>query len=229
MSSILAQYEAKAPVYFGYDRPEMLSLVPNGVRRVLDVGCGSGRFGQLVKKERSCEVWGIEPATRASQEAAEVLDRAFQGEFGASLGLPAKSFDAVVFNDVLEHMPDPWSALDFARGLLRPEGAIVASIPSIRHFPTLWRLVVRKEWQYRDSGTLDRTHLRFFTRQTIQHMFRSTGYEILRMEGIHPFHGGSEDHQLWRYFKVLNLLTFGLIQDTKFLQYGVCARPASDG
>lgn len=225
MTTLLDQYEKKAEVYFGYDRPEMLAMIPPGARKVLDVGCGAGRFGQLVKREREAEVWGIEPALRASQQAGEVLDRAFQGEFGPSVPLPQHAFDAVVFNDVLEHMPDPWAALKFARDLLAPGGAVVASIPSIRHFPTLWRLVVRKEWRYRDSGTLDRTHLRFFTRQTIEEMFQSTGYEIVAIEGIHPFHGGSEEDSLWRYFKILNLLTFGRIGDMKFLQYGVRAIP----
>jgi 2-polyprenyl-3-methyl-5-hydroxy-6-metoxy-1,4-benzoquinol methylase len=225
MNTLLAQYEKKASIYFEYDRPEMLSLIPKSARRVLDVGCGSGRFGQLVKRERGVEVWGIEPATRASQEAVDVLDRAFQGEFGPGIPLPEKFFDVVVFNDVLEHMPDPWAALTLARDHLTPEGAVVASIPSIRHFPTLWRLVARKEWRYKDSGTLDRTHLRFFTRQTIEEMFTTTGYEICQIEGLHPFHGGNDDDQLWRYFKVLNLLTFGFISDMKYLQYGVRAKP----
>jgi 2-polyprenyl-3-methyl-5-hydroxy-6-metoxy-1,4-benzoquinol methylase len=178
-----------------------------------------------VKRERDAEVWGIEPASRASQQAGEVLDRAFQGEFGSGLNLPQKYFDAVVFNDVLEHMPDPWGALVLARGLLAEGGVVVASIPSIRHFPTLWRLVMRSEWRYRESGTLDKTHLRFFTRTTIEEMFFSSGYELITVQGIHPFHGGQEDDQVWRYFKILNLLTLSAISDMRFLQYGVCARP----
>jgi hypothetical protein len=84
---------------------------------------------------------------------------------------------------------------------------------------------VRKEWRYQDAGTLDRTHLRFFTRQTIQELFQDTGYRISLLMGIRPFHGLDGDDRLWRYFKVLNLLTLGRIGDMKFLQYAVRAQP----
>jgi SAM-dependent methyltransferase len=222
------RYEQKSSSYFNYERPEMLAIVPDYVRRVLDVGCGTGRFGRLVKQERGAEVWGAEPVVEASNEARTCLDYVVAGEFGESLGLPTKAFDAVVFNDVLEHMADPWAALEFTKQLLTERGVVVASIPSIRHFPTLWRLVVRKDWSYQDAGTLDRTHLRFFTRQTIAKMFLDTGYRITLLNGIRPFHsmdGDNDTNKLWRYFKLLNLLTFGQISDMRFLQYAVRAEP----
>ena len=222
---ILEEYEEKAPSYFEYERAEMLEMIPNHARRVLDVGCGSGRFGRLVKQERGAEVWGVELSARACREAENCLDRVVNAEFGESLALPQKAFDAVVFNDVLEHMASPWAALEFAKKLLTETGVVVASIPSIRHFPTLWKLVVRKEWRYQEAGTLDRTHLRFFTRQTIEELFLDTGYRIHLIKGIRPFHSLNGDARLWRYFKVLNLLTLGHISDMKFLQYAVCAQP----
>src|SRR4029077_4104568 len=226
MSRILDEYQQKAPSYFEYERAEMLEVIPNHVRRVLDVGCGSGRFGRLVKQERAAEVWGVEPSLRACKEAENGLDHVIHAEFGESLTLPEKAFDAVVFNDVLEHMTDPWAALAFARQLLSETGVVVASIPSIRHFPTLWRLVVRREWRYQDAGTLDRTHLRFFTRQTIEELFLDAGYQICLLKGINTFHSMNGDGRLWRYFRVLNLLTIGHISDMKFLQYAVRAQPA---
>jgi SAM-dependent methyltransferase len=226
MTTILDEYEKKAPSYFEYERSEMLVMIPDHVRRVLDVGCGSGRFGRLVKEARGAEVWGVEPVPQACREAEKCLDRVFNAEFGESLGLPKKAFDAVVFNDVLEHIANPWAALEFAKQLLTEKGVVVASIPSIRHFPTLWRLVVRKEWRYQDAGTLDRTHLRFFTRSAIEELFLDTGYRICLIRGIRPFHSMNGDGRLWRYFKVLNLLTLGHISDMKFLQYAVRAQPA---
>jgi 2-polyprenyl-3-methyl-5-hydroxy-6-metoxy-1,4-benzoquinol methylase len=203
----------------------MLAMIPEDVRRLLDVGCGAGRFGRLVKQERGAEVWGVEPAIQASGEAANYLDHVINAEFGELLALPKRTFDVVVFNDVLEHMPSPWTALEFAKQLLTETGVVVASIPSIRHFPTLWKLVVRKEWRYQEAGTLDRTHLRFFTRQTIEELFRDAGYRISLLCPIRPFHSIDGDDMLWRYFKVLNLLTLGHISDMRFLQYAVRAQP----
>jgi SAM-dependent methyltransferase len=228
MTDVTQIYEKKPQEYFEDDRPEMLSLIPEGVRRVLDVGCGSGRFGELVKRGRGSEVWGVEICATACREAEGRLDRVLQGEFSDSLPLPKNAFDAVVFNDCLEHLVDPWAALRFAEQLLTETGVVVASIPNIRHFPTLWRLVVRKEWHYTDWGILDRTHLRFFTRQTIGELFQEAGYEICELRGIRPFWSVDGDgNWSWsRYFKVLNLLTLGRISDMKFLQYAVVARPA---
>jgi 2-polyprenyl-3-methyl-5-hydroxy-6-metoxy-1,4-benzoquinol methylase len=229
VNTAVDDYEVKESSYFKYERAEMLAMIPDHVDKVLDVGCGAGRFGQLVKQERGAEVWGVELSPRACREAENCLDHVVNAEFGESLSLPRRAFSAVVFNDVLEHMPDPWAALEFAKQLLTETGVVVASIPSIRHFPTLWRLVVRKEWSYQEAGTLDRTHLRFFTRQTIEKLFVDTGYRIQLFSGIRPFHsldGDTDSERLWRYFKVLNLLTLGQISDMKFLQYAVRAQPA---
>jgi 2-polyprenyl-3-methyl-5-hydroxy-6-metoxy-1,4-benzoquinol methylase len=228
VNTIIEEYEDKAPSYFEYERREMLVLIPAHAGRVLDVGCGSGRFGQLVKQECGAEVWGIEPSFRACREAKNSLDHVIHAQFGESLSLPKQAFDAVVFNDVLEHMADPWAALEFTKELLTGRGVVVASIPSIRHFPTVWRLVVRKEWCYQEAGTLDRTHLRFFTRQTIEKLFQDTGYRVDLLRGIRPLHsmdGDYDTYRLWRYFKLLNIITLGYINDMKFLQYAVRAQP----
>jgi SAM-dependent methyltransferase len=227
MTDVTEVYQEKPREYFEVERPEMLSLIPEGVRRVLDVGCASGRFGELLKRERQAEVWGVEICGWACREAEGRLDRVVQGEFGDSISLPKNAFDAVVFNDCLEHLVDPWAALRFAEQLLTEAGVVVASIPSIRHFPTLWRLVVRKEWHYTDAGILDRTHLRFFTRRTIDELFQEAGYQISELQGLDPFYDPDREDDLWRYFKVLNILTLGRISDMRFLKYGVRARPAS--
>ena len=48
------------PFYFGHARPEVLALVPESARRVLDIGCGAGRLGEAIKARQQAEVVGIE-------------------------------------------------------------------------------------------------------------------------------------------------------------------------
>ena len=62
-------YETKASEYFGYLRPEMVPFLPTDCRRVLDVGCADGTFGEALKKSRGIEVWGVEPTKSAAAKA----------------------------------------------------------------------------------------------------------------------------------------------------------------
>ena len=135
-------YESKPADYFEQSRPEMLRFVPPDCQRVLDVGCSQGNFGAMLKKTRKLEVWGIEPVATAAAEAATKLDHVIEGAFAPETELPRENFDAIFFNDVIEHLYDPAAALQLARNLLKPGGAVIASIPNIRHFPTMWELIV---------------------------------------------------------------------------------------
>jgi 2-polyprenyl-3-methyl-5-hydroxy-6-metoxy-1,4-benzoquinol methylase len=112
---------------------------------------------------------------------------AYEGVFAGAYpdAVPSgMTFECVVFNDVLEHMENPWRALELAHGFLAPGGVIVASIPNIRNIRTLFDLVVRGRWEYSDTGVLDRTHLRFFTRREMIALFESQGYVIERIDPI---------------------------------------------
>lgn len=219
-------YESKPADYFEHTRSEMLRFVPANCQRVLDVGCGQGHFGATLKRDRKVEVWGIEPVASAAAVAATQLDRAIEGMFMPGAGLPEASFDALIFNDVLEHLMEPAEALQLAHKLLRPGGVIVASIPNIRQFQKVWELAVLGEWTYRDGGILDRTHLKFYTRKSIQALFTANGFQA-EIVGINPYSGGDGTGKAsrWRVFKLINLLTLNAIADMKFLQFAVVARP----
>ena len=83
----------------------------------------------MLKKTRKLEVWGIEPVATAAAEAATKLDHVIEGAFAPETELPRENFDAIFFNDVIEHLYDPAAALQLARNLLKPGGAVIASIP----------------------------------------------------------------------------------------------------
>ena len=171
--------------YFNSPRPEMLNYIPKTTRKVLDVGCANGMFASLVKQEFDAIVWGIELNPDAAHIASKNLDRVIVKDiFDAFSDLPEKYFDCVVFNDVLEHLVDPYSVLEEIKKFLSPEGVIVASIPNIRHAPVLFDLVVKGNWDYAEYGVLDKTHLRFFTKASIKKMFSNSGYELIQMNGI---------------------------------------------
>ncbi len=219
-------YADKREDYFELPRPEMFQLFPVGAKRVLDVGCGAGTFGANLKKTFQCEVWGVEPDLKSFEKSVPQLDRAFHGFFDDRTGLPEKYFDCIFFNDVLEHMIDPAAALQLAKKLLAPGGKIIASIPNIAHFPTIWHLVFGGEWRYAERGILDRTHLRFFTRSSIEELFTSNGFRLTRLEGINEFYGtGTHDNDghIWKFYKLFALLPNRHVKEMRFLQFSVIA------
>lgn len=208
------------PEYYKNVRQEMLDFVPRDAVRILEVGCGEGVFGQQLMQRQDAEVWGIEPNPAAAKIAATRLFKAENGFFGETAAAPRNYFDCIVFNDVLEHMENPWQAMDLARSFLRDDkSVVVASIPNFRFWPNMLDLIFQKDFRYADSGILDRTHLRFFTRKSIGDFFSQSGYEITAISGINP--------TLSRKFGIANLLLLNSISDMQYLQYGVVARPKS--
>ncbi len=197
----------------------MLGFVPPAVERVLDVGCNVGSFGHALKAVRSVEVWGIEPSAPAAASAALVLDRVLCTMFAEQAELPDAYFDAIVFNDVLEHMAEPWDALRLAATKLRM-GGCVASIPNLRQIDNLIHILMDRDFRYERLGIRDHTHLRFFTRISATRMFVESGYEILHVQGI------NED---WWTPSLLRRLAFRALErwleDTKYTQFAIVARP----
>jgi 2-polyprenyl-3-methyl-5-hydroxy-6-metoxy-1,4-benzoquinol methylase len=221
-------YETKPVDYFSVERQEMLPFLPPNCRRLLDVGCGAGVFGEMVKQGREVEVWGVEPVASAAEKASARLDRVIIGDFCPQVGLPEGAFDCIVFNDVLEHMLEPEQALRYAKSLLSHNGCIVASIPNIRYLPILWHLAARGEWNYGDCGVWDRTHVRFFTKSSIVAMFENEGYAVRSISGINSRQGiPAASGRLWKTYEFLNLLFFRKFDDLKFQQFAVIAQPAT--
>jgi len=219
-------YDTKSIEYFQGARSEMLRFVPNNCQRVLDVGCAEGAFGESLKRNRGIEVWGVEPTKPAATAAISKLDRVIEGVFGPELALPVSTFDCICFNDVLEHMFAPELALRYARSLLAPGGVVVASIPNIRYFPTVYQLIIHARWEYVDSGILDKTHLRFFTRSSMVNMFEREGFTIDSICGINAYTGPSNIRRpLWWVFRLANALTLRSFDDMRFLQFVVVAKP----
>jgi 2-polyprenyl-3-methyl-5-hydroxy-6-metoxy-1,4-benzoquinol methylase len=200
-------------IYYANPRPEMMGLLPDSASKILDVGCGSGAFARALKADKAGrEVWGIEINSTVAEQARANMDKVLVGDIGElSKDLPKKYFDAVFFNDVLEHLPDPYTVLRKIPDQVNQGGYIYVSLPNVRHIRNLFNLLVKKDWAYTDHGVLDRTHLRFFTLKSALRMFSDLGLEVESYKGI-------VSTQKW-FMRPLNWFTFGYFEDTLYLQY----------
>ena len=164
--------------YYTQQRTEVARLIDTRPGQwVLDVGCGEGGLGRIFK-QMGCRVVGIEVEPGAAVEAEKHYDRVYVADMDIfDLPFDGQSFDHIVCADVLEHLRNPWRALDRLRPLLKPEGSLVASIPNIRNVETIADLL-KGNFKYSDWGVMDETHLRFFTRRGMEKMFTDAGYAI---------------------------------------------------
>lgn len=175
------------PEYHLNARIEIASFLnePPGV--VLDIGCGGGATGKLIKEKfPGTRVIGIEVNSHAAEYARRHLDSVICAGID-SINLVdhvgSTRVDTVLLLDVLEHLYDPWRALRRIHGWLQPGTRVVASLPNIRNICTLDHIAGGR-WDYDKNGVLDITHVRFFTKSTLRQLFEQTGYQVRNLEPL---------------------------------------------
>jgi len=209
---------------FNYEhskREEMSGFVPDDAARILDVGCHTGGFGEYLKSKKEVEIWGVEPDKETSEKASTLLDKVINQPFDHDADIPNEYFDIVIFNDVLEHLTDPWSALILAQKKLRKNGQVIASLPNMLHIDNLVHILRDRDFQYEAWGIRDKTHLRFFTKNSANKMFADCGYEVSIVKGI------NEDWWRPSFIRRLAFKLFPkLLEETKYIQIAFVAKPS---
>lgn len=160
-------------------------LVGHG-KAVLEIGCASGSQSKVLKEELGCIITGIEVDPEAAKDAKQYCDRVIVGDIEAisledSLG--SQGFDVVIFGDVLEHLRNPAEALRKVKPYLEKDGYLLASIPNIAHASVIFELA-KGNFDYRDRGLLDDTHIRFFTKKSVLQLFEAAGYVVADLNRI---------------------------------------------
>lgn len=213
----LMDYESKPDGYYDNIRHEMIGYLPTGVKKIIDIGCGNGAFAEVLKEKTGAEVWGIEYMDREAKIAETKLDKVFSGMCEDYIDeLPDGYFDAIYFNDVLEHLVDPYMVLDKIKYKLAPDGVVISSIPNVRYHNTFIKVLIGKDWKYEDFGVMDRTHLRFFTKKSIERMYQEAGYTTIVNEGI------NKSRSIKPYLYNIPLLFTQM--DIRYPQYGTVAK-----
>jgi methionine biosynthesis protein MetW len=149
-------------------------------KKVLDVGCATGRLGEKLRSEKKCFVIGIdidEPRAKLAQERLNKVIVANVEKMEKD-PFPDGYFDIIIFADVLEHLKEPETVLRRFKKYLKKDGYALISIPNIANWKMRVYLLFGK-WHYKDVGLLDKTHLRFFTLKTAKDMINRCGYEIM--------------------------------------------------
>jgi len=171
----------QTPIHFTYNS-DVLKMMPNNLKRVVEVGCSSGSLAKAyVGVNPDCHYTGIEIDAEYAEVARQFCREVVSGNiehFEEEKFLKLFPSDCWIFGDVLEHLYDPWALLKRIRPQLAPDAQIIACIPNAQH----WSIQVSLncgQFRYQDQGLMDRTHIRWFTRITMIEMFASSGYKII--------------------------------------------------
>ena len=160
---------------------DLLALMPDSARRVVEVGCMQGALAAAFRQRNpAVHFTGIDIDPDYAAQARQRCERSLAGDielFDAALFDSLFPSDCWVFGDCLEHLRDPWRVVRLIRERISVDGCLVACIPNAQHWSVQMRLATGL-FRYEDSGLLDRTHVRWFTRVTMLEMFQQAGWRV---------------------------------------------------
>lgn len=157
-----------AKVYANAGNPRLLNLLDVNARVVLDVGCGAGDNAALLRRRNAdVRVFGISASPAEAEQASRHMEACWVADLED--GFPAearsRSYDAIIFSHVLEHLREPAELVRDAASLLAPGGSCLIAVPNVLAWAQRLRFL-RGRFEYESAGTMDDTHLRFFTYRT---------------------------------------------------------------
>lgn len=176
----LSEMSGTSPYLFKQDRYSSHAQIAGMLHRlgaaakrpykVLDVGCASGFLRNFLPGSEF-QFIGIERDPDLVQQARQTYDEVYQADLTSSLDLPLpEDLDAIVFADVLEHLPYPEVVLaTLLKRYVKPGTPVIISLPNVAHLYMRLSLLLGR-FEYADRGILDRTHLRFYTLRSAQQL-----------------------------------------------------------
>jgi 2-polyprenyl-3-methyl-5-hydroxy-6-metoxy-1,4-benzoquinol methylase len=158
-------------IYQNKGNQDVLNLI-SSTSNILDVGCGAGDNARRIKDlYPECHLYGItyslEEASMASKYMKECwtfdLDKNLERE--KPIELLSKKFDTIIFSHILEHLRWPDDTISYFTNFLEIGGSIIIAVPNVLNWRTRLLFLTGK-FEYEKTGTMDDTHLRFFTYYT---------------------------------------------------------------
>ena len=169
------------PSYYDQINPDIFSRIPATSSKILEIGCGSGALGSAFKAiNPSSTYFGVEIMEEPARIAQTRLDKVWNcniEENGGKVFEETGLIDALVYGDVLEHLCYPDQILKNHSQWLTPEGVVIACIPNVQRWSVLINLL-SGQWPQMDQGIFDRTHLRWFTKQSLVDLFQAADLHI---------------------------------------------------
>ena len=175
------------------DTKNSISIIVEHIKdntKILEFGSANGRLTKYLSENKNCIVDIVEISKESGTDAKRFANKALIGEIEGNIEnykwmeiLKNEKYDYIIFADVLEHLYDPWKVLAKSKRFLKDDGSILISIPNIAHNSIIIDLL-KDEFNYRELGLLDNTHIRFFTYNTLKEMILQAGLVSVDEQGV---------------------------------------------
>lgn len=196
----------------------LLQLISPVWGTVLDIGSGSGAWAPLLREAGGKRLIAIEPDASVQDAARDVYDQVITDPVETAPLEAASEADLIIMADCLEHLVDPWAVLRSLRSKAKGTARLALSVPNLRYYRLTLALVFAGRFEYSDAGGLmDRTHLRWFTRGSLDRSLRDTGWEPVGWSGA-----------LGRKRELLSKASSNRLDAVLWHQLYVVARPTTD-
>lgn len=166
---------------------QMLAWVQPGLD-VLEIGCATGYMSRVLAGHYRCRVTGFERNKAAAQLALPYLVDLVVGDLERQQDRDKvdRQFDIVIVGDVLEHLAEPEPVLTWLVSRLVVHGKMIVSLPNVAHW-SIRRNLLRGRWDVTETGLMDGTHLRWYTRGSAEAMLLAAGLRIIEHKSIYLF------------------------------------------
>lgn len=190
--------------------------VPSG-SECLDIGCWNGNLGEMLIREKNCSVDGVDVNEEMLEQAQK---KGYRHTYVINLNSEniqfseiKRKYDVIMFADVLEHLINPELVLKLAKTKLKKKGRIIISLPNVAFILNRIQLLLGR-WEYREFGTLDKTHLKFYTVESGRKMVESTGLKVRKIQPYNQFGMLPKIEPLKKLFPNLLSYQFLIVCDT---------------
>jgi len=162
----------------------VFDLLPENITKIVEVGTGSGAMAKAYKLINPLVNYiGVEIDPDYKILSERYCNFVYLENFESPSNFlldELKDTNFIIFSDVLEHMYNPWAVLKSLADYIPSECRVLASIPNVQHW-SIQANLLNGGFEYTNSGLLDRTHIRFFTRKTIISLFEENGFSIQKI------------------------------------------------
>lgn len=161
-------------------------------RTVLEIGSSTGYMTRAFL-ENGCIVDVVETDQKAVVKLPKAIRKVIQSSIEDSSVYPKlSSYDFIIMADVLEHLGLPEKVLKELAQVATSETQLIVSLPNVASWVMRKQLFFKGDFEYQESGILDRTHLHFYTVNSLPKVIERNGWKVINTIGTItrlPFEG----------------------------------------